>query len=73
MQETNTGPLAGINHNAAEIVKAYLDYCARVVSAAVDSKGYHAEKFKDINDEMILTPDELIVLIDKVQVALSKV
>jgi hypothetical protein len=71
--EPSVSPLAGLNRETAEIVKAYLDYCARIVSAAVDSKGYHNEKFKDINDELILTPDELVQLIDRVQVALSKV
>lgn len=73
MQEANVSQLDRVNQNAAEIVKAYLDYCARVVSAAVDSKGYHAEKFSEINDQLILTPDELIALVDKVQVALSRV
>ncbi len=59
----------------AQIVDDYLEYCSKVVKAAIGGSGnYDAQKiFKEVGDELIITPGELVELIDKVQVALDQV
>ncbi len=67
----------GIVNNilTAEIIDDYLDYCSTIVNAAVADLGnYNVQKiFKEIGDQLIITPAELVKLIDDVQVALEKV
>lgn len=58
-----------VNTATSEIVKAYLEYTSSIVTAVIESKSY-STPFKDIGDQLILTPDELIDLINKVQRAL---
>lgn len=59
----------------AEIIDDYLSYCKDIVGSALDRlDNYNVQKiFKEIGDELIITPDELVKLIDAVQVALEKV
>lgn len=57
-----------VNTATAEVVKAYLEYTSRIVTSVIESKSY-STPFKDISDELILKPDELIDLINKVQKA----
>ena len=56
-----------------DIVKAYLEYCQDVLSKALSQSGYDAQRFKDIGDELVLTPQELIEFIDKLQIALAEI
>jgi hypothetical protein len=57
-----------VNTATAEVVKAYLEYTSSIVTAVIESKSY-STPFKDIGDELIITPDELIELINRVQKA----
>ncbi|MEW5936203.1 MAG: hypothetical protein AB1665_00060 [Candidatus Thermoplasmatota archaeon] len=65
--------LTNLNREVSEILKAYLDYCGRIVSAAVSSQGYHLDKFRQISDELVITPEEIVQLVDRIQIALSRV
>jgi hypothetical protein len=62
-----------VNLAVVDIVKEYLRYGHRIVKEAFGKDGYDAMKFKEIGDELILTPEELLDLIDKLQVALSEI
>lgn len=59
----------------AEILDDYLEYCESIVTktmAGMDN--YNVQQiFKELGDELIITPDELIKLIDRIQVALENV
>jgi len=59
----------------AQIIDDYLEYCRKVVKVAIGgSDNYNAQKlFAEIGDDLIITPDELVELIDKVQIALEEV
>jgi hypothetical protein len=71
MMEANA--LVGINHQVAHTMDAYLDYCARLVESVLDSKGYSTDRFRQISDELVLTPDEIIQMVDRLQVAYSRI
>ena len=58
-----------VNDATSEIVRAYLEYTSSIVRAVIESKSY-STPFKDIGDDLILKPDELIDLINNVQKAL---
>ncbi|MDO9538315.1 MAG: hypothetical protein Q7J68_08365 [Thermoplasmata archaeon] len=70
---TEVNALIGVNHQVAQTLDAYLDYCARLVESVVNSKSYNTDKFKEISDDLIITPEEIVQLVDKLQVAYSKV
>lgn len=59
----------------AEIIDDYLEYCSTIVTAAMSGlDNYNVQQvFKEIGDELIITPAELIKLIDAIQVALENV
>ena len=71
LTEVNT--LVGMNHQVTQTVDAYLDYCARLIESVLSSKSYNADKFKEISDDLIITPEEIIELVDKLQIAYSRV
>jgi len=62
-----------INQAVQDILKAYLQYTKDVLELALNKTGYDAQRFKDIGDELVLTPQELLELVNKLQVALSEV
>lgn len=66
---TDNSILPGINNQVVQTVNAYLDYCARVMDASMNSRGYSTERFKQMGDELVLTPEELVELVDRLQVA----
>jgi len=61
-----------VNEHAAQIVSAYLQYAAEVVKASLNRQGYGAERFREIDDDLIVKPKELVALIDDVQRALAR-
>jgi len=65
--------LLGINNHVAQTVNAYLDYCARVMESSMNSKGYSSDRFKQLGDELVLTPEEIVELVDRLQVAYKSV
>ena len=62
-----------VNKVVADIVEAYLEYASKIVREAFKKEGYDAMKFKEVGDELVLTPNELIELVDKLQVAFSEI
>lgn len=63
--------IIAVNMAVQEVLKAYLEYTKNVVDFAMSRTGYDAQKFKDIGDELILTPSELVDLVNKLQLAFS--
>lgn len=61
-----------INEATVAIVQAYLAYAGQLVRDTLANKGYGTQ-FKEIDDELVLKPGELIDFINKVQAALSSV
>ncbi len=59
-----------INEATVAIVQSYLSYAAQVVGNAISKQGY-GSTFKEIGDELIIQPKELIDLINDVQRALQ--
>ena len=53
----------------ADIVKAYLTYSKDIILNILEKQSYNTP-FKDLNDNIVIQPDELIDLIDRVQSAL---
>jgi hypothetical protein len=51
------------------IIRAYLEYTREIVQSVLNKQGYSSE-FKEIDDDLIIKPSELIDLINKVQNAL---
>jgi hypothetical protein len=60
---------AEINQATVAIVQAYLNYTGQIVRDALVQQGYDS-RFKEIDDDLVLKPNELIELINKVQNAL---
>jgi len=58
-----------INEATVAIIDAYLEYAGKIVGDALNQQSY-ASSFKEINDDLVIKPDELIDLIDQVQKAL---
>ena len=58
-----------INDATVAIVQSYLEYTGEIVKSVLNKQGY-STAFKDINDDLVIKPSELIELIDKVQKAL---
>ncbi|MGA1819830.1 MAG: hypothetical protein ACMUHU_02355 [Thermoplasmatota archaeon] len=53
----------------ADIVKAYLQYSKEIVLSILEKQSYNTP-FKDLNDSIVIKPEELVELIDTVQSAL---
>jgi len=62
-----------INYAVQEVLKAYLEYAKDVLELSMSKSGYDAQRYKDIGDELVLTPKELVELINKLQVAFSDI
>jgi hypothetical protein len=60
---------AEINDATVAIIEAYLNYTGQIVRDALGQQGYDS-RFKEIDDDLVLKPNELIELINKVQNAL---
>ena len=60
---------ANINQATVAIIQAYLKYAGDIVRDVLAKEGYDPH-FKEIDDDLIIKPDELVVLINKIQNAL---
>lgn len=58
-----------INEATVAIVQSYLNYAGSIIRDVLSKQGYTSE-FKEINDDLVIKPNELIELIDKIQAAL---
>lgn len=58
-----------VNEATAVIVQAYLEYASELVRESL-AKEMYSSKFKELNDDLVITPKELIDLVYKVQIAL---
>jgi hypothetical protein len=58
-----------INEATIAIIQAYLNYTGQIVRDALGKQGYDS-RFKEIDDDLVLKPNELVELINKVQNAL---
>ncbi|MFW3145342.1 MAG: hypothetical protein ACMUIE_00845 [Thermoplasmatota archaeon] len=56
----------------ADIVKSYLEYSRTLITMVIEKQSY-STPFKDLNDDLVITPDELINLIDRIQKSLVSV
>lgn len=63
--------IAMVNIETAKIVEAYLKYASDIVAGTQTKQPYGTNRFSQLGDDLIITPDELLELIDKVQVALA--
>jgi hypothetical protein len=61
-----------INEATVAIVQAYLAYAGGLVRDTMANKTY-GTMFKDINDDLVIKPEELITFVNQVQRALSSV
>jgi hypothetical protein len=75
--ENENEPKEGLNNIlTVRIIEKYLAYCSGIIKTSLKegSESYDAQNlYKEIGDELIITPEELVALIDRVQVALDKV
>lgn len=51
------------------IIRSYLEYSGEIVKSVLNKQGYSSD-FKEIDDDLIIKPSELIDLINSVQNAL---
>ena len=58
-----------INEATVAIVQSYLEYTGSIIRDVLNKQGYTSE-FKEINDDLVIKPNELIELIDNIQAAL---
>ena len=58
-----------VNEATVAIVQSYLDYVGRIVTEVLNKQAYSTQ-FREINDDLVIKPDELISLIDRIQNAL---
>jgi hypothetical protein len=61
--------MKSLNEVTASIVQSYLEYAGLIINTTMSKQGY-STTFKDIDDDLVIKPDELINLIDNVQRAL---
>jgi len=66
------GMVIKINEATVAIVQAYLAYAGQLLRDTMANKTY-GTMFKEINDDLVLKPDELVAFINQVQAALSAV
>ena len=62
-----------VNSQVTQTVNAYLDYCARLIESMMEAKSYSTDKLRQLGDDLVLTPDELVELVNKLQVAYSEI
>ena len=58
-----------VNEATVAIVQSYLDYVGRIITEVLNKQAYSTQ-FKEINDDLVIKPDELVALIDRIQNAL---
>ena len=73
MTYVTTDAAVTVNDAAARIVAAYLDYAARVVTASLSRQGYSGDRFREIDDDLVVKPRELVDLVNRVQAALARI
>jgi hypothetical protein len=61
-----------INETTACILKAYLEYSGKVIDSVMNKQGISSHEFKEIDDDLVIKPYELIDLIDQIQRALQE-
>ena len=61
-----------INKATAQIIDAYLNYSGKLIEAVLNKQGVSVQDFKEIDDDLVIKPYELIDLIDEVQKALQE-
>jgi hypothetical protein len=61
-----------INKATAQIIEAYLQYSGKLIESVLNKQGVSLQDFKEIDDDMVIKPYELIDLIDEVQKALRE-
>jgi hypothetical protein len=61
--------MKSLNEVTAAIVQSYLEYAGLIINTTMSKQGY-STTFKDIDDDLVIKPKELIDLIDSVQRAL---
>ena len=59
-----------INVSTAQIIAAYLEYSGKLIEAVMNRQSIGGADFKEIDDDLVIKPYELIDLIDEVQKAL---
>lgn len=69
IKSINEVKIKSINQVTATIVQSYLQYASEIVSSALNKQGY-STTFREINDELVIKPSELIDLVNSVQRAL---
>lgn len=62
-----------INEVTADILKSYLQYCQALIEASMNRTSMGGPAFKEIDDDLVVKPYELIDLIDEIQKALKDV
>jgi len=66
------GMIIKINEATVAIVQAYLAYAGQLVRDTMANKSF-GTAFKEINDDLVLKPDELITFVNQVQAALASI
>ncbi len=61
--------MKSLNEVTASIVQSYLEYAGQLINTTLSKQGY-STTFKDIDDDLVIKPEELISLINSVQRAL---
>jgi hypothetical protein len=61
-----------INKATAQIIEAYLQYSGKLIESVLNKQCVSLQDFKEIDDDMVIKPYELIDLIDEVQKALRE-
>ena len=61
--------MKSLNEVTATIVQSYLQYAGEIVKTTMSKQGY-STTFKEIDDDLVIKPTELIDLINSVQRAL---
>ena len=73
MTYVTTDAAVTVNDAAARVVAAYLDYAARIVTASLGRQGYGGDRFREIDDDLVVKPRELVDLVNRVQAALARI
>ena len=66
-EELKTGH---INQITAQIIEAYLGYAGKLIDSVLNKQSVSIQDFKEIDDDLVIKPYELIDLINEVQKAL---
>jgi len=72
MSSHSEGMIIKINEATVAIVQAYLAYAGQLVRDTMTNKSF-GTTFKEINDDLVLKPEELVTFVNQVQSALSSI